>query len=442
MDDLILFVNMTLLIVLNGLFVAAEFAIVAAPRTVIEKEAAEGHRLARMVNEIIRDPRHQDRFIATAQLGITVASLGLGMYGEHMLALRIAHALEGWGAERWIAAHAIATVASVAAVAVLTYFHVVVGEMVPKSLALQAARRTAYIVVPVMRAIQFLVYPLVVFLNAIGNALLRTVGIDRRNPSAEHYRTPEELRYVVQESEAGGLLRKESAQVVHELLEFAELTASAVMVPRVRMVGIPIGASLETMRAILRTAPYTRYPVYDGTLDRVVGAMHVKDVLGRPATRKSLSAYEVRPVPFVPETSNMEHVLSVMRKERAQMAIVMDEHGGTAGLITIEDLFEEVVGDIGEDAAGRPEVFRDVFGRIHVAGTVRVEEVGAALGVILEHEDVDTVSGLVLAMLGRPPEINDVVTYDDVRFEVIAVEGRGVEECIVEVVVKPPEPAA
>ena len=434
MDKVVAVVIILVLVLLNALFVAAEFAIVGAPRASVERRAAAGDRIARVVLDILRDPRRQDRYIATAQLGITVASLGLGMYGEHVLAEWIAQGLDGLGPLREATAH---TIAVVLAVALLTYLHIVIGEMIPKSLALQKPERMALWVTPPILAVQKLCYPVVLGLNALGNGLLRLVGIDRFVASGEHYRTPEELQFIVRESQAGGMLRKESAEVLQELLEFGDLTAGEVMIPRVRILGIPAGASAEEMLAILRVQPHTRYPVYEGSLDHIVGVVHIKDILRRMPNRRALRPSEVREVPYLPETAEMDTVLRAMRQANSQMAVVMDEHGGTAGIITIEDLFEEVVGEIEEGWVHRPELSRDPSGRLLAAGTVRIEEVGEELGVVLEHPEVDTVSGLVLSMLDRPPVVGDAVEYDDVRFEVTAVEGHGVRECAVDLL-KPP----
>lgn len=428
MDKVVPIVIITVLILLNALFVAAEFAIVGAPRASIERRAAEGDAAARMVSNILKDPRRQDRYIATAQLGITVASLGLGMYGEHVLAEWIGHWLVGLGPLREAGAH---TLASVLAVALLTYFHIVIGEMIPKSIALQQADKAAVWVTPPVLVVQKILYPLVIGLNALGNAVLRLAGINRYVASGEHYRTPEELQFIVRESQAGGMLRQESADVLQELLEFGDLTAGEVMIPRVRVVGIPAGATADEMLDILRSSPHTRYPVYEGSLDHITGVVHIKDILRRMPNRRALRPSEVREVPYIPETAEMDTVLAAMRRVNSQMAVVMDEHGGTAGVITIEDLFEEVVGEIEEGWVARPEIHRALDGRLLVAGTVRISQVGDELGLVLEHDEVDTVSGLVLSLLDRPPLVGDVVEYDDVRFEVTAVEGHGVSECAV-----------
>jgi CBS domain containing-hemolysin-like protein len=415
----------TALLLLNALFVAAEFAIVSAPRPSIERRAREGDWRARLAAGILGDPRAQDRFIATAQLGITLASLGLGMLGEHLLAAWLSEKLAVLGAGRWIAAH---TLGSVIAVAVLTYFHIVIGEMVPKSIALQYAERTVLWVSPVMRVIQLVALPLVAVLDGLGNGVLRLMGIRRDLEHGEHYRTPEDLAYIVQEAQQGGLLRSEQAKVVAELLDFGELTAGNVMVPRVRVTGLPLGATNDEVRAALRHHPFTRYPVYEGTLDNIVGMMHVKDILRCLAGRESICRERLRAVPHVPMPASMDQVMGALRGARAQMAVVMDEQGGTAGILTVEDLFAEVVGDVGDDAHAHPEIVREADGAVRASGVARLETLGEALDVALEHEAVDTVSGLVLYLLGRPPRVGDEVEYAALRIRVTAVQGNGVTD--------------
>lgn len=415
------------LVGLNAFFVMAEFAIVGIPRATVESHVVTGNRIALVVRRILKNPRLLDRYIATAQLGITVASLGLGMYGEHVLADAIAAQLTDWGTLRWIAAHSIA---SVVAIAILTYLHIVLGEMVPKSIALQYADRAALWVTPPLLWAQYLTFPLVVGLNGLGNGLLRLMGI-RRQMATSYFHTQEELQYIVQESEEGGMLRPEAGRVLRDLFEFGERTASEVMIPRVHVLGIPVDADAEDVGQILHTARHTRYPVYDGDLDHIVGMVHIKDIF-RLLLADGVRIREIiRPVPYVPETSELDAVLETMRQAHSQIVIVMDEHGGTAGLITIEDLFEEVVGDIDEGTSVRPDIYRDGEGRLHVTGTVRLDEVGEYIDMTLEHEEVDTVSGLVLMLLDRPPVIGDAVRYQHVRFEVTAVEGHGVGECVV-----------
>ncbi|MEQ1574415.1 MAG: hemolysin family protein [Vicinamibacterales bacterium] len=418
-----------LLVLANGLFVAAEFAIVGAPRSSIEHQAVQGSRLAKRVARILENPTLQDRYIATTQIGISVASLGLGMYGEHALARFIAPWLEPYDASRWIAAHAMA---SVIAVALLTYLHIVIGEMVPKALALQRAERTVLYVSPPILLLERILLPLVIALNGAGNGVLRLLGVRRQEIDAERYHSSDELKFIIEESQEGGLLRGEAGRILRELFEFGDLTAAQVMVPRVQLVGIPVGTGSDALREIVRTHPHTRYPVHTGDMDHIAGSVHIKELLKRLVSGQPVTTRDARPLPHVPTTAPLDQVLASMRRSRAQMAVVMDEHGGTAGLVTIEDLFEEVVGDIEEGPNRRP-ISKDATGRLVAQGAVRLKDAGDALGMLMEHPEVQTISGLVLTLVGRPPVVGDVVTWNGARIEVTEVAGRGVGAAVLTV---------
>ena len=435
---LLAFVIILLLVLANGLFVAAEFAIVGATRASIDHQAAQGNRLAQRVARVLEDPREQGRYIATTQVGITLASLGLGMYGEHVLAEWIAAWLAPYDDSPWIAAHALA---SGVALGILTYMHIVLGEMVPKGLALQSADTTVLYVSPVIEALGVAIKPLVVALSAAGTALLRVVGIRRQEADAERYHTPEELEYIVRESHEGGMLRGEAGTILRELFEFGDLTAAQAMVPRVRLVGIPVETEIDELRQLVRTHSHTRYPVYAGDLDHIVGSVHIKALLRHFIAGRPVTARDARPVPYIPATMAMDDVLAAMRRNSAQMAVVLDEYGGTAGLVTIEDLFEEVVGEI-EEGRERAPIVRDGDGRFIVRGTVRLKDVGEKLGIPLEHPDVESVSGLVLTELGRPATAGDVVVWNSIRVEVRTAAGLGVGDAIVSRAAVQPNTAA
>jgi CBS domain containing-hemolysin-like protein len=419
------------LLFVNAFYVAAEFALVAAPKAAIEHRAGEGDRLAERLMTLMESSRLQDRYIATAQFGITVASLGLGMFGEHALAGFLAPHFEWLGSLRWITAHGLA---GVIAVGTLTCGHIVFGEMLPKSIALQHTERIARLLYWPMRFSWFAAFPFVWTFSRIGAVALRVFGIQRTAHTEDQLHTADELRMIVEESEEGGALRAESGRLLGELFEFGDLTASQVMVPRVRVVGVPIGATATDLRALLLAKLYTRYPVYDADLDHIVGMLHVKDGLRRILANEPLSASDIRSIPVVPETAPLDDVLAVMRRANANMAIVIDEHGGTAGTVSLEDLAEEVVGEIAEDASEVPSLLEEAPGVWRVAGTARISEVGQKYDLELEHEDVDSVSGLVLERLGRTPLVGDVVDFEQLRFEVLSVEGRGVREARVSVI--------
>jgi len=409
-------------ILLNGAFVAAEFALIAAPKTAIEHHAGQGHQLASRLLAVLESPVRQDRYIATAQLGITLASLGLGMYAEHTLAEMIAPHL---GTVPFFGAVA---AAGVLALSLLTFLHIVFGEMVPKTLALQHAERAARWAYWPMFVTLVLLYPAVRLSSGLARGLLRLVGIRRQENVVEQTYTPEELQLIVEESERSGALRAESGKLMRELFEFGDLVAEQVMVPRVRVVGVPADATIDDIRALLQRAHHTRYPVFEGDLDHITGMVHVKDLLRRMVAGHAIAAGDVRPMPVVPTTAALDDVLSTMQRANAHMAMVVDEHGGTAGVVTLEDLFEEVVGELEEGAPESPSLASQPDGSVVAAGTVRLDELGQHFDLSLEHEEVDSVSGLVLARLDRSPLVGDVVDYGRLRLQVTETSGRGVRE--------------
>lgn len=412
------------LILLNGVFVAAEFAIVAAPRTTLQRLAAGKSPFARRLLRIADDPRRQDQWVATAQLGITLASLGLGMYGEHILAVWLFQQFEGGGWPAWLASHAFA---SVLAVAILTYFHIVVGEMVPKAIALQDPRRTSYALLVPMEGVRLLLFPIVFALNGVGNALLKLVGIDVSSGASPH--SIQELRYVIAESRREGELDEHEGEVLRELIDFRDRTAAEILVPRVHMVALPVRATRDDIRAIASEPLHTYYPVYDETLDEIIGVVHVRD-LAAAVRREAPFRLPVRRVPFVPHSAPLQSVLEQMSSSSEQIVVVMDEHGGTAGIVTMEDLFELVLGNLDEENRTPPIAHRR-DGSLLVRGTVRLDEIGEQLGIPLEDPRVDTLSGLVLAELGRPAKEGDSLRYRDLRIEVAETIGRGVLSAVI-----------
>ena len=223
-------------------------------------------------------------------------------------------------------------------------------------------------------------------------------------------------------------MRSEAGSIVSELLEFGDLTAAEVMVPRVRVVGIPTGAAPDQVRALLLRHRHTRYPIYDGDLDHIVGMLHGTDLLRRILLNETIASTSVRQMPVVPDSAKLDVVLQTMQRAQAHMAVVVDEHGGTAGVVSLEDLFEEVVGEIDEGVPKAPPLTPEDDGSALVAGTVRLDELGQHFDLDLAHDDVDSVSGLILALLGRPPVAGDTVTYDRIRLNVTAVRGHGVQQ--------------
>jgi CBS domain containing-hemolysin-like protein len=424
MDVLLPLTIIALLILVNGLFVAAEFAILGAPRHRLQQMAAAGHGVARKVVEILDDPQRQDRYIATAQLGITAASLALGMYGEHTIASWLLPPLESLGLGE-ASAHTSATVLTVALV---TYLHIVIGEMVPKSLALAHSERTVLGIMPFMQLCKTVGAPLVYALNGTGNWLMRVLGVPASGVYGKVY-TLEELQIVVQESSEGGLLNEEYADLFRNLMDLPDRTIHQIMEPRTEIVGIPVDLPPEELLPFIDQAEHTRYPVYDGDLDHIVGVLHVKDVFRRYLESPDALpvASLMQPALFVPESAAATWLLDRMRERRMHLAIVLDEYGGTAGVVSFEDVLEQVVGEVRDEfdaEEAEPIVAED--GAYRVEGDVLLEKLNERFDLELPAEEIDTVGGLVLGELGRPADLGDAVEVGGARLEVTALRGRGV----------------
>jgi CBS domain containing-hemolysin-like protein len=419
------------LVLLNGLFVAAEFAIIGVRPTRVAQLAEGGNRTAQGIQAILTDPVRQDRYIATAQLGITIASLGLGMYGEHAIAGWLLGPFESWLHLDEALAH---TVAAVLAIALLTFVHVVVGEMVPKSLALQYAERTVLSIAGIMGLMKRLFYPAVLGLNAIGNGILRLLGIP---PASGHSRlySPEELELVVGESRAGGLVTASEQQLIENIFDFSERRVGQVMTARPRIVAVPAGASEDELRRQFVESQYSRLPVYERDIDHVVGVVLLRDFMRQQIHRpgefdlRSL----VRHMPAVPETMPVGRLLVAFQRSRVHIALVVDEYGGTAGVVTIEDLVEEVVGEVRDEFdQGELAPLREVEpGVLAARGDLLLEDLlenaPSVIADTADLPDVETVGGLVVALLGHPPEPGEQVALGATTFTVERVSGFAVE---------------
>lgn len=416
-----------LMLLLNGLFVAAEFAIVAVPRTALQRRAAEGDANAQQILRIRDEPALQDQYIATAQLGITLASLGLGMYGEHQLAEWLIHFFEQISWLQMLAAHGIA---SLVAVALLTYFHVVIGEMVPKSLALQQAEVVVFRIAPIMRGFRWLMFPLVIILNILGNSILRLLGVQRSATSQPS--SLRDLQFIVNQSQQAGALHKETAEVLQELLAFTDMDAGELMVPRVRIASLALDSTPQQVKQLLIDTPHSRYPVYEDSLDHILGYVHLQDLyhrLRQPRQELPVQRQDLHDLPFLPATAQLETVLGAMHREQLRMVILLDEFGGTAGLISLEDVMAELVGPIEADEIHEAELRERGEGQLLVEGTLRLDELGEHLERNIEHQQVETVSGLILDILERAPREGDEVNYEGLLFKVMSVQGRGVGQC-------------
>jgi CBS domain containing-hemolysin-like protein len=427
-----------ILILVNGFFVASEFAIIGVRPSQMEQLVQEGKGRAKPILEILESPLKQDRYIATAQLGITIASLGLGMYGE----ARIAHFIEPYLARLLDTEPTMAvvhTVGSIVALSLLTYLHIVLGEMVPKSIALSAASKTAMRVSRLMSLSEKLLRLPVRLLNAVGRTLLQLFQIP---PAEGHARlhSAEELELIVTESAEGGLLLEGEEEMIRNIFDFSDRQVGQVMTPRPKVQAIACGTPMEELLSIVTSSRHTRFPVYEKDLDHVIGILHLKDLIRQQlrGTGNLDLRLIVRPAPAVPEDQSIDRLLAAFKRQRIHMAVVLDEFGGLAGIVTLEDLVEEIVGEVRDEFDIEKEPIIELGdGVLEVAGNYLVDDLNdyVFLGEEEELPDVETVGGLIHTWLGRPPQVGDLVfssLYPEVKFTVLDVDGLAVARAKVE----------
>ncbi len=391
----------------NGVFAGAEIALVALRKSRLQELADERRRGARAALELRERP---ERFFATVQVGITVVGATAAAFGGAAIAARLTPWLER---VPWIGRHG-HDLALALVVALVSYLSIVVGELVPKSLALRGAERYALLAAPPLWAISWLARPLVWLLTASSNLLLRPFG--DRTTFTESRLSPDELQQLVEEATESGALHPQAGEIASRALDFAALTAAEVMVPRHEVVAIRAGAPEAEVRRLVLTHSHHRFPVYQGRIDEVVGYVSARDVLARLWSGEAFDLPAlVRPAFFVPETKPAADLLQEMRTRRMPFALVVDETGGLAGLVTLEDLLEELVGEIfSEHARHVPHpIQRQPDGSVVVKGATPIRDVNRALGLELPEEgDFTTVAGLVLARSGRIPAAGERVAVE------------------------------
>ncbi len=414
-----------LLVGLNGLFVAAEFAIIGVRASRLEELASRGNQPARQVHRIVRNAAELDRYFAVAQLGITLASLGLGMYGEPVIAHWLEARLEGTPLGEEAIIH---TLSFIVALSIVTYLHVVLGEMVPKSLALQRSESIALLLLRPMNVFGRIFSVPITILNWIGLQILLAMRI---SPSKELRRlyTSEELELIISDSYRGGMLGAREQELVGRVFDFSERRVSQVMTPRTSIEAIPVDIGESDLLDLVASLPYSRIPVYEGNLDDIVGVLHVKDFVRQQLTGRGFDLLGVlRPAYFVPESAHIDGLLASFRKRRSHLAVVIDEHGGTLGLVTLEDLIEEVLGEVqdefdtGEDAP----LYLVSPGLLFAQGTVLLETLAEYVDLGERSEDVQTIGGLALSRLRLPPEVGDEFHLGEAKVRVEAVDGMAV----------------
>jgi putative hemolysin len=409
----------------NAFFVAAEYSLVTARRSRLIELAEDGSRRARIALRIMDSPV---RFIGTVQLGITGFSIALGAIGEPIV-------------EHWIDDPLLSTgIAFVVAFAFVTYLHVTLGELVPKAIALTKNESTALWVALPVEAVYVATYPLVWFLQASSNAFTRLFGIEPA-PAGVVAHTEEDIRMIVAQAGHTGVVERTEQEMLYKVFDFADKEAHEVMVPRPEVVAISVDLPAEECLAAVIDSPYTRYPAYRGSLDEIVGTLHVRDLFSKLYANgiENVEIGQLLRKPFlVPETKDLGALLSEFRVQNQHMAIVVDEYGAMQGIVTLEDLLEEIVGEI-EDEYDLPDesVQRIDERRIRIDGTFPIDDFNERFAQEVPVEDYHTVAGFVFGQLGRVAEEGDEVVWDGLRFGVIETEGARIEQLEVEFLGEP-----
>ena len=412
------------LVLLNGFFVAAEYALVTVRRTRLQEMVGEGNRRAKQVLGLTAVP---PRFIAAMQLGVTVTSLAIGALGEQALTALFDPVM--------------ATVLAVAlSLLLLTFFHVVVGELVPKGISLGHSERTALLVAPPVRLFFFVFKPLIWFLQRSSEVTLRLLGLEPPGADGAVY-SEAELKLLLERSTVEGELEEEEQEMLYKVFDFADKEAADVMVPRPEVAVVAADMPPEECLSKVLDSPYTRFPVYRETPEHIVGVLHLRDLLNAMNDRgiADVQIEEIlRPPYIVPETKDIAALLTEFRRTNQHMAIVVDEYGDMEGIVTLEDVIEEIVGEI-EDEFDLPDESIEKLddGRIRIDGTFPIDDFNEQFGSELPIEDYHTMGGYVFGLLGRAPLAGDQLEDDRLRFTVIDLEGSRIDRLEIEFLPQP-----
>ena len=409
-----------LLVLGNAFFVAAEYALVTARRARLMELAHNGHRRARVALRIMDSPV---RFIGTVQLGITAFSIALGAVGEPLV-------------EHWVDDPLLSqSFAFVLAFAIVTYLHVTLGELVPKAIALTKNEETALWVALPVEGVFRITYPLVWFLQASANAFTKLFGIEPA-PAGVVAHSEEDIRLIVAQAGESGIVEEAEQELLYKVFDFADKEAHEVMVPRPQVVAISVDLPPEECLAAVIDSPYTRYPAYRGSLDEIVGILHVRDLFSSLYGKgiENVVIEELLRAPYlVPETKDLGALLAEFRQTKQHMAIVVDEYGAMQGIVTLEDLLEEIVGEIADEYDLPDESLQRIDDRtIRVSGTFPIDDFNERFGQEMPQEDYHTLAGFVFGELGRAPTEGDELNWNGLRFRVVRVDGARIEKLDVE----------
>jgi CBS domain containing-hemolysin-like protein len=420
MNWLALIVIIAVLIFFSALYVAAEFSTVSARRSRLSQLAAENNRLAKTLLTIVEDRQLLDRYVATCQIGITLSNLLIGYFGQQQLTALIRPWFINLGSLSEIAAQSISATSTLL---VLTILQVLIGELVPKNIGIQYPESLAMLTLGPMRWSMTVFRPLIWFFNGSGEFLLRLFRMDMMGEHA-HIHSPGEIMMLVEESGQGGVLRKEEQRLLKNTLELREAKVREVMIPRPYMLSAPGSLGTNELFAAIVNSPYSRLPIYEGSIDNIVGVVHLKDLL---CLEDDSVEKIVKPVPLIPETTPVRTVFSLLQRRHLQVAIVLDEFGGTAGMVTLEDLIEEIFGELQDEfdtVIPTVRVLSDEW--VWIRGDTLIADLNEWFDLHLPEEDADTIGGLVLYQFDRVPSLGEAVNVGGQVFEVEKMRGRGV----------------
>ncbi len=425
------------LLFVNGFFVAAEFALVKVRKTRLEQLSNDGDTRAKTALKLVNNV---NKMLAAAQLGVTIASIALGWVAEATMVQLVTPIIKAIPFGH-IAVHAVAIPVSFALV---TYFHVLLGEQLPKCIALKHTENLALMIAAPMHVFITLLKPFVWILQVSGDFILKIFHADVDEDTSLVHST-EELDMLVDASYNEGVLNETEAEMLHNMFKFSDLMAKQVMIPRTDMICVPDDISYEDINKLALENGYTRYPVYEKeNIDKIIGFIHVKDLYAIAMTKEEYSVQSIiRPIILVPETITLDNLMKEFKKQHIQMAVVVDEYGGTSGLITLEDVLEEIIGEVQdefdeeEEEISIKQISEDTYS---ANAMMRTDELAEFFGLnkdIFEEEDVETIGGMVVKILGRIANINDKVTFKGFTFTVKEIDGARITQ--LEIVKEPSE---
>jgi CBS domain containing-hemolysin-like protein len=407
------------LVLLNGFFVASEFALVRVRSTRIAQLIDEGNSKAELAQKVLR---HLDEYLSATQLGITLASLGLGWVGESVIAELLKPVL----APFHLSSAILHIISAVIAFLVITFLHIVLGEMAPKSIAIRKAESTTLLVARPMQLFFLTFKPAIWLLNGASNMVLKLLGVPPERDHL-HAHTEEEIRMLVEQSHKSGIIDQAELSLFDNIFEFTDRVGREVMVPRVNMVCIYVDDDLETNIEIIKESQFTRFPLCGKDKDDILGVIHIRDVYEFLISGEQFQLSQiVRPAILVPETMEIKNILQTLQKNKTEMAIVVDEYGGTSGLVTLEDIIEEIVGEIQDEFDDERPFFQQKGVETSIDARLLIEEVNDYFQTNIEDEDNDTIGGWVFSQLQEVPKVGKQVEYDDLLFTVQEMDHNSV----------------